>query len=712
MYLIRIPTRESVLRRRREDEMEDSAANEGETPTMKLNSDLKYLWYSIFVGVLIITGCSHSTSLKDTELAQLAVQEDLQQEDITLDIVEVIHAAESYYEEGCEHYKQQRWQLARESFDTALEILLEADINTEAHYKLSRTYDRLFYKIHDLEGEHDYLQAISLEEDQEEELSTEQFEEFFSEIHPELVEQEELQVSHDFFQNDENTLGKVTIDPSDTTIMKYVKEFSRERSQYRRGIEERAAQYLPMMFQVFQEHGVPTELTLVPLIESNYRVEAVSPTGAVGLWQFVRSTAKCYGLKVNKWVDERRDPEKSTIAAAKYLHDLYDMLGDWDLAMAGYYMGEYKVHQAIGRYRTRDISALAKTKAFGRGAKLYVSRIKAAIILASSPEKYNIQLPELLPRSYETVSVKRNKGLKTLAKQLGVGYQELRRLNPELKHAQTPPGKGLYTLKVPQGLSPIMLANASTEQTAGTSETPVEKHSVKIQSASPTGEYWTYKVKRGDNLSKIAQKYGIDADVLKAINSIRNVKSLQIGQRLKIPQAGQVSVASKKSKVITHTVRRGDTLGSLAQRYKVSVSTLKSYNNIRNERHLKIGKKLRIPAGNVYASTSVITHVIRRGETLGSLAKRYKVDVATLKSFNNVRNEKSLQIGQKLKVPLPKSSVLAKNDAEMVTYKVKRGDSLSKIASSFGVSVNQLRKWNNFDRGTLIFPGNRIKVWY
>ncbi len=668
---------------------------------------MKYLWYSIFVGVLIITGCSHSTSLQDVGLERIAAQRDIHDDGASVDIWEVIHTAESYYEEGCEHYKRQRWQLARESFDTAIEVLLKSDVDAATHDKLSRMYNKLFYKIHDLEEEQAYLQAITIEEEPEEALSTTQLEAFLSMTQPDLLEKEPEKTHHSLFQNSEDTLGEVVIHESDTTILKYVKEFSRERSQYRRGIEERVALYLPMMLHVFQEQHLPAELTLIPLIESNFRVDAVSPTGAVGLWQFIRSTAKCYGLRVDKWVDERRDPEKSTRAAAKYLHDLYDMLGDWDLALAGYYMGEYKVHKAIGKYRTRDMSTLAKTKAFGRGAQLYVSRIKAAILLAKSPENYAIKTLELLPRNYEMVSVKRGRGLKDLARQFGVSYQELRRLNPELKRSQTPPGKGLYTLKVPQGVAPIMLASASVEQDASAdSKAPAKKQA---RSTSTAGEYWTYKVRRGDSLSKIAQKYGVKMAVLRDINSIHNVKSLQVGQKLKIPQSGRVSGASKRAEVITHTVKRGDTLGSLARRYKVKVTTLKAYNNIRNERHLQIGQKLRIPpTGTAYA----ITHTIRRGDTLGRLAKRYKVDVATLKSYNKITNDKSLQIGRKLKVPLSGSNVFAKNNSEMVTYRVKRGDSLSKIASSFGVSINQLRKWNNFKKGTLIYPGNRIKVWY
>ena len=160
-----------------------------------------------------------------------------------------------------------------------------------------------------------------------------------------------------------------------------------------------------------------------------------------------------------------------------------------------------------------------------------------------------------------------------------------------------------------------------------------------------------------------------------------------------------------------HKVSRGETLAKIAKRYGVKVKDLQNFNNIRNVRSLQIGQNVKIPMSNK-GGPEIITHVVRKGETLESIAKRYRVDVAALKTYNKIKNARRLQIGQKLKVPLSKRNVLAKNqDKKMLTYRVKRGDSLSKIASTFGVSVSQLKKWNNF-QGSMIYPGSRIKVWH
>lgn len=435
------------------------------------------------------------------------------------------------------------------------------------------------------------------------------------------------------------------IDESDADILKYVKQFAHEKSQYRKGIE-RAGKYLQMIRKTFAEYRVPEELCYIPLIESNFRVDAVSPAKAVGLWQFVQTTAKIYGLKVDKWVDERRDPEKSTVAAAKYLTDLYDMLGDWDLALAGYYMGEYRVHKAIGQYRTRDISTLAGTKTFGNGAKQYVARIKAAILIAESPELYGVNPKASPPLSYETVDVDKGMRLSTLANRLGVSSSQLQELNPELKTSTIPPGSGTYRLKVPVGAGDVMLANLSQPKS-----TPVASIVV-----AEVEDYLIHKVRRGETLARIANQYGVNVNTLQNFNQIRNARTLQIGQTLKIPLSGAISTA-------------------------------------------KVGPE-------------VITHVVQKGETLQRIAKRYRVNATTLQAYNKISDVRKLQIGQVLKVPLPSTSVLAQNqEKRLLTYQVKRGDSLSKIASTFGVSVNQLKEWNNF-KGNTIYPGNRIKVWH
>ncbi|PID57202.1 hypothetical protein CSB45_08210 [candidate division KSB3 bacterium] len=646
---------------------------------MLRSSFVKSVYFSLFVGIFIVTGCMPTQNTGGLALTRLieaenvVVEDDFMWDDELPELNEVISQAEAMYDEGGKFYEERQWTKARDIFEQALEVLLEADVDAATHYRLSQTYDKLFFKLRKLELKQEYLQMLEPEtetEGAEEELNTDQLEAFYSSIEVKAQRSPApapapapapVNVVEDrgIFQNFGDTLGEISIDPTDSTIRKYVRDLSRTRSQYRKGME-RATRYLPMMLEIFREQQLPLELTMLPLIESNYREDAVSSAGAVGLWQFVRTTARRYGLRVDTWVDERRDPEKATRAASQYLSDLYEMLGDWDLALAGYYMGEYKVHKAIGKYRTRNISALAKTRAFGDGAKHYVSRLKAAIILAMDPEQYGMQplkLRPLRPRlmNYARVPVKRGSNVKTLAKKLGIDYRLLRSLNPELKQTNIPPGKGLYSLRVPPNTDAWNIALVQGTISTANTERPVpRKKSVPAadkKRASDAQKAWTYRIKKGDNLSKISKRYGVDIGTLRELNNVHNVRSLQIGQALKIPEAN---------------------------------------------------------------GPTVITHTVQRRETLAKIAKRYHVDTKTLKRYNNIRNARRLQIGQKIRVPLSSTHVLAKNSqgAQTLHHKVKRGESLSKIAARYGVSVRQLRKWNGIGSGTVLHPGDRIKVRY
>ena len=624
---------------------------------MVRSATVKCLMSQVLVGCLLLVGCSSNKQAQELALASVVEQATAN------NIEDVIQNAEEQYEQGCEYYKQHQWPHAQQAFDAALEILLEADVDAETHYKLSEAYNRLFYKIRMLESAQAAL-ASAAEEALEQPESTEQLEAFLSATQgPEALDA--VQNLPEAPVGDTHTptiFGEIVIDEHDSLILKYVKELSRERSEYRDGLR-RAAQYLPMMKKIFAAHHVPTELVYLPLIESNFRINAVSPAGAVGLWQFVRSTARGYGLKVDKGVDERRDPEKSTRAAANYLKDLYEMLGDWDLALAGYYMGEYKVHEAIGRHRTRDVSQLAQTRAFGQGAKHYISRMKAVILLAQNPEKYHLPASAEFTVAFDTIDVKRGVRFKDLAQELGLSYQDLCRLNPELTKEKTPSGSGLYPLKVPQGFASTRVAQTPdleySARPAAVDDVKVEQPKVEPKTA-PKQEMLTHKVRRGENLTAIAKKYGANLETIKKLNGIRNTKSLRVGQKLRIPTSGTSLTALQQE-------------GELG------------------------------------------THTIRKGETLGEIAKRYNMSLVTLKSLNHIKNEKNLRVGQTLKVRLSQPYVFAqaKTDArKMFTYQIKRGDSLSKIASTFGVSVSELRKWNKLEVGTVLYPGSRIKVGY
>lgn len=628
---------------------------------MNIRKRIHFLLYGCWIGIFLLSGCSQSHHAKDVALEQMSTAGE---GEIISELDNIIQRATAYYEEGIEHYKHHRWEDAHQQFDQALEILLEADMDAETHYRLTDTYNKLFTQIHKLESEESYRDGLAENDVREEAESSDDLEAFLSATRPEFLEEESSSIS--IFENPEGTLGEITIDESDELVMKYVKEFTKDHSQYRKGIE-RALEYLPTIVPIFKAHKLPAELAFIPLVESNFRVDAVSPAGAVGLWQFVRATGKNYNLKTDASVDERRDPKKASEAAAKYFGDLYGMLGDWDLALAGYYMGEYRVHEAIGRHRTRDINELAETRMFGSGARHYIARIKAAIFVAQHAEQFGLPPVKMHSIGSVVVDVKRGSDLKQLAKLLGISYEELCHLNPELKQGKIPAGAGKYALRIPKSTEAVVLAQQFDAVETSVAEEPAEAVVEKKQEAASAkssaktlkDDYLIHRVQKGENPSTIAKKYKITVEDIQVANNIRNVKSLQVGQKLKIPTNG-------KNVEITQA--------------------------------------------------ATISHTIQKGDTLASIAKQYQVDLETLKASNKIKKANNLQIGQTINVPVKSVKVAsaqgASSDKKMRTYRVKRGDSLSKIAASFGVSVSQLQQWNNFDSGTMLYPGSRITVWY
>jgi membrane-bound lytic murein transglycosylase D len=223
---------------------------------------------------------------------------------------------------------------------------------------------------------------------------------------------------------------------------------------YRREVVERwlarSGRYLPMVLDVFRQKGLPEELVFTAMIESGFNPVAVSRAGAKGLWQFMAPTARRYGLRVDQWLDERLDPEKSTVAAANYLKDLYAIFGSWELSQAAYNAGEMKILRAIEGTGTRDFWSLTRSRLLRDETKNFVPAIHAMTIIGQEPEQYGFTVKPDEPLSYEQITVPRGTSLKHVAGLSGIPLDDLVRLNPELRLKQTPPNAP-YQLKVPLG---------------------------------------------------------------------------------------------------------------------------------------------------------------------------------------------------------------------------------------------------------------------
>jgi membrane-bound lytic murein transglycosylase D len=280
----------------------------------------------------------------------------------------------------------------------------------------------------------------------------------------------------------------------------------------------RSEKYIPFMRDVLREHGLPEDLVYLALIESGFNPYAYSRAKAVGMWQFISLTGKRYGLRVDWWVDERRDPEKSTVAAAKYLKDLHEMFECWYLAAAGYNAGEYKIIRAMKRYRTEDFWKLTQYRYLKRETKDYVPLMIAAALVAKDPEKYGFTDVEYQdPLQYEKVNVPELTSLSLIAKACETSLEEIKDLNPEIRRGVTPPNESEYEIKIPFGNKDLFLKNFEMLQ-------PFEKFPFK-----------THPVKKGESLKRIAGVYRVDLEPLLEINHLNKTSQVSKGMTLLIP---------------------------------------------------------------------------------------------------------------------------------------------------------------------------------
>jgi membrane-bound lytic murein transglycosylase D len=429
---------------------------------------------------------------------------------------------------------------------------------------------------------------------------------------------------------------------------------------------ERSARYLPMMQEVFAEQGLPLDLVYLAMIESGFNNKAFSRAKASGQWQFMEATGKAYGLSNDWWRDERRDPEKATRAAARHLADLYRMFdGDWYLALAAYNAGAGKISRAIKLYETRDFWQLTHGSYLKPETKNYVPKMLAGLLIAKNPERYGFtDLAYHEPLAYEAVELDSVTDLEVIAKLADSDYETIKKLNPEIKRWSTPPGVERYQVRLP----------------VGSGEAFVERYAQlpKEQRAN----FVVHKIKKGDTPGALAKRYGVRTSELLSVNKIRDARSLRIGQNLLIPlnpEAGKMSLAELREALhddpptarhpagSTHyTVKSGDSLWSIAKRFKVSEKQLRGWNSLGSKAPLKVGQKLVVASGKAPSSSSG------------------KAKVAT---------------GQ------PTSAQTKK-----IVYQVRPGDNLWSISRQFDVATQQILDWNRLSKSSVLYPGQRLTL--
>jgi membrane-bound lytic murein transglycosylase D len=314
----------------------------------------------------------------------------------------------------------------------------------------------------------------------------------------------------------------------------HVRHFvDRFQTGYRRAVIEtwltRSGRYLPMILDVFRQKGLPDDLVFTAMIESGFNPLAVSRAGAKGLWQFMAPTARRYGLRVDEWLDERLDPEKSTIAAARHLLDLYAVFGSWNLVQAAYNAGEMKVLQAIKSMATSDFWKLRSGQVLPDETKDFIPAIHAATLIAREPERYGFVFTPAEPLKYEVVTVSRSTRLRALAEHSGVAIDALERLNPELKLKQTPPD-GPYSLKVPVGSGRLVqtaLDQYINVRAVAVSRRPDPGRGGKAPPA-------IHVVKPQETVRAIAKRYGVSVADIVRWNNLHQTGLIRPGDRLRI----------------------------------------------------------------------------------------------------------------------------------------------------------------------------------
>jgi membrane-bound lytic murein transglycosylase D len=412
---------------------------------------------------------------------------------------------------------------------------------------------------------------------------------------------------------------------------------------------------------VFAERGMPVELASLPHVESSFNPEARSHVGASGLWQFTRSTGRIY-MRVDHVIDERNDPWHATVAAARLLAHNYQRTQAWPLALTGYNHGVGGMERAVRQFGTRDMATIIEryqSRSFGFASKNFYVCFLAALEVEENAQRYFGQLQRDPPDHPEVAVLTGYYRPASLAAAFGVSLEGLRDANrallPGVWSGQRLIPSG-YALRIPRNpLRPaphVVLASIP----------PAERHREQVHEA-------TYRVRRGDTLSRIAARFGVRTRDLMAANGIRSANKLRVGQVLEIPGGTRVASVSPPSRPAereapaarpasadaSYRVRSGDTLGKIARRHGVSESALAAENGIRDKRLVKVGQVLRIPGaaaspgGASAAPGSVYT--VRRGDTLDSIARRHGTTPKSIAALNGIKRANRIKAGQRLVMP-------------------------------------------------------------
>lgn len=442
----------------------------------------------------------------------------------------------------------------------------------------------------------------------------------------------------------------------------FIDKFQNSQQKTFRKWLERSGRYLPMIQAELSKAGLPLDLAYLPMIESGYRLTAYSRAKAVGPWQFMRRTGQAYKLTINNYVDERRDPTKSTKAAIKFLTDLYNEFDSWQLAVAAYNAGGGTIRRAIRKTGSRNFWQIIKGSHLKKETKYYVPKLIAAIMIAKDPESYGFNdIAYDDPLTFATLEVPRWTSMQAVALAGDEPLEDIRNLNRQLRRAITPPGKHLYRIKVPVNKKELIAKNLPRVK------------------ATISTKYKTHIIKKGDTVSRICKKYNINQKTLLKSNNLRS-SVLIAGKRLRIPfrttsyklldeseiAAGLAPAEMTPENLVIHKIQRGETVSELARRYNVPAHMIAAWNGLEDLSRIRAGHQL--------------AFYLQNSASIATISKRAKSVVEQDSSAENPR---------------------------LTYYHVVGGDTLWKIAKRFRTTPEKIRRWNNIE-GNTIYPGHRL----
>ena len=507
----------------------------------------------------------------------------------------LIATSEQHFTNGERELKLGHLDQARAEFDRAVDVLLESEYGARWDARVREHFDRLVDRINAYEVTA-LAQGDGFTEKKYDRASLDELLDIATFApKPVAVSDTRESVEADL----ERDAPDVPI-PMNERVLSYVELFQGRLKEYIQDGLQRGSKYLPMIQSVFRAEGLPLDLAYIPIVESAFKPNAVSRAKAKGVWQFMRGTALENGLRHDWFIDERSDPEKATVAAARYLKTLNHMFdGDWHLALASYNGGPGRVQRALKRYRADNFWSLVDRgrRTLPRETREYVPMILAAMIVARNPAQYGIEFTPEPPIAYEKVKVPRAVDLRRVAEWTGTSIDDIQALNPELRRWTTPV-RYEYEVKVP----------------VGTSET-LQARLAEASEAELTAVKW-YTVRRGETLKGIARKLRVNRAELAAANQLKISSRVRAGQSLIIPRAPATVLAARSerpappalaaSRTIagaaddapamrasasagqmartTYRVRKGDTLFSIARLFNTTVAKIKTWNRMRGTR--------------------------------------------------------------------------------------------------------------------------------